>query len=70
MSVYLLREVKKFRADSQLEAENLVLNLKRKYDVVSQHIIRKDKKDETYFIVEILISVNLEKDPFTTYTME
>lgn len=69
MSIYLLREVKKFRADSQLEAENLVLSLKRKYDVASQRIIRKDKKDETYFIVELVIQVNSEKEPFTTYSL-
>lgn len=70
MSTYLLREVKKFRADSQLEAERLIDSLKRRYDVTSHRMIRKDKKDETYFIVEIVISVNSEREPFTSYTIE
>lgn len=70
MSTYLLKEVKKFRADSQLEAERLIDVLKRKYDVTSHRMIRKDRKDETYFIVEIVISVNSEREPFTSYTIE
>ena len=70
MSKYLLTQTMKFRCDSEMEANQLVQNFKSKYDVKSHRMIRKDKKDETYFIVEILISVNLEKDPFTTCTME
>lgn len=70
MSVYLLKDIRKFRADSQLEAERLINSLKRKYDVTSHRMIRKDKKDETYFIVEVVISVNSEKEPFTSYTIE
>lgn len=70
MSVYLLKDIRKFRADSQLEAERLINSLKRQYDVTSHRMIRKDKKDETYFIVEVVISVNSEKEPFTSYTIE
>ena len=70
MSRYLLKETKKFRADSQMEADSLVEYFKRKGDVTSSRIIRKDKKNETYFIVEITISVNNEKEPFTSFTME
>lgn len=69
MSIYLLKDVKKFRADSQLEAEKLINELKKKHDVSSHRVIRKDKKDETYFIVEITIQENLEKDPLTSYTL-
>lgn len=70
MSRYLLKETKKFRADSQMEADSLVEYFKRKGDVTSSRIIRKDKKNETYFIVEITISVNNEKEPFTSFTMD
>lgn len=70
MSRYLLKETKKFRADSQMEADSLVEYFKRKRDVTSSRIIRKDKKNETYFIVEITISVNNEKEPFTSFTMD
>ena len=70
MSRYLLKETKKFRADSQMEADSLVEYFKKKGDVTSSRIIRKDKKDETYFIVEITISVNNEKEPFTSFSME
>ena len=70
MSRYLLKETKKFRADSQMEADSLVEYFKRKGDVTSSRIIRKDKKNETYFIVEITISVNNEKEPFTSFSME
>lgn len=70
MSRYLLKETKKFRADSQMEADSLVEYFKKKGDVTSSRIIRKDKKDETYFIVEITISVNNEKEPFTSFTMD
>ena len=70
MSRYLLKETKKFRADSQMEADSLVEYFKKKGDVTSSRIIRKDKRDETYFIVEITISVNNEKEPFTSFSME
>lgn len=70
MSRYLLKETKKFRADSQMEADSLVEYFKKKGDVTSSRIIRKDKRDETYFIVEITISVNNEKEPFTSFTMD
>ena len=70
MSRYLLKETKKFRADSQMEADSLVEYFKKKGDVTSSRIIRKDKKDETYFIVEITISVNNEREPFTSFTMD
>ena len=70
MSIYLLREFKKFRCDSELEAERLMVEMKKKYDVVSKRVVRKDKKDETYFIVEISIAVNSEKEPYTSYSLE
>lgn len=70
MSKYLLRETKKFRTDSEMEANQLVMHFKSKFDVTSHRVIRRDKKDETYFIVEITISANDEKDPFNSYTME
>ena len=70
MSRYLLKETKKFRADSQMEADSLVEYFKKKGDVTSSRIIRKDKRDETYFIVEITISVNNEKEPLTSFTMD
>ena len=70
MSKYLLREIKKFRADSEMEANQLVQHFKSKCDVTTHRIIRKDKKDETYFIVELVISVNSEKEPFSSYSLE
>lgn len=70
MSTYLLRQIMKFITDSEMEANQLVQNFKHKHNVIAHRIIRKDKKDNSYFIVEIVISVNLEKDPFTTYTIE
>ena len=69
MSKYLLREIKKFRTDSEMEANQLVQHFKSKRDVTTHRIIRKDKKDETYFIVELVIQVNSEKEPFTTYSL-
>lgn len=69
MSIYLLKEVKKFRADSALEASALVEKFKKERDVVSQKTIRKDKKDETYFIVEVTVEVNSEKNPFDSYPL-
>ena len=69
MSRYLLREIKKFRTDSEMEANQLVQHFKSQCDVTTHRIIRKDKKDETYFIVELVIQVNSEKEPFTTYSL-
>ena len=69
MSKYLLREIKKFRTDSEIEANQLVQQFKSQCDVTTHRIIRKDKKDETYFIVELVIQVNSEKEPFTTYSL-
>lgn len=70
MSKYLLKQVNKFRADSEMEANQLVTDFKRKHDVAAHRIIRRDKKDETYFLVEIVVSVNSEKDPNSSYSME
>ena len=70
MSKYLLNNKMKFRADSEMEANQIVTHFKSKTDVKDHRVIRKDKKDETYFIVEITIQENLEKDPFTSYTLE
>ena len=69
MSKYLLREIKKFRTDSEIEANQLVQHFKSQCDVTTHRIIRRDKKDETYFIVELVIQVNSEKEPFTTYSL-
>lgn len=70
MSRYLLNQKMKFRADSQLEGETLINNLKKRFDVTSHKMVRKDKKDETYFIVEVVISVNSEKNPMDSYLLE
>ena len=69
MSKYLLREIKKFRTDSEMEANQLDQHFKSQCDVTTHRIIRKDKKDETYFIVDLVIQVNSEKEPFTTYSL-
>lgn len=69
MSKYLLREQKLFRADTEMEANQLVVDLKKKFDVSSSRITRRDKKDETYFIIEIRITVNSERDPSTSYSI-
>lgn len=70
MSRYLLKSINKFRADTQMEADSLVEHFKKKGDVTSSRIIRRDKKEETYFIVEITTSVNDEKEPNSSFTME
>ena len=70
MSKYLLTQVMKLRADSEMEANQLVIDFKRKYDVASHSIIRRDKRDETYFIVQINLVVNSEKEPITSFSME
>lgn len=70
MSKYLLRKTMKFRADSEQEANELVAYFKAKNDVVSHRIVRRDKRDETYFLVEIVISVNTENEPFTAYILD
>lgn len=69
MSKYLLRQTMKFRTDSENEANELVSHFKSKNDVVSHRILRRDKREETYFIVEIVISVNAENEPFTSYIL-
>lgn len=69
MSRYLLSKKIKFRADSQLEADTLINHLKSKFDVTSHKMVRKDKKDETYFVVEVVISVNSESNPMDSYLL-
>lgn len=68
MSKYLLNEVKKFLVDTELEAQTLVDNFRRNYDVVNHSITRKEKKEDLYFIVKITVKVNDEKDPCESYT--
>ncbi|HAU85109.1 MAG TPA: hypothetical protein DCW90_06300 [Lachnospiraceae bacterium] len=68
MSKYLLKEVKTFRTDSELEAAALVDMYKVKYDVVSYSIVRKDKKDDSYFVVKITLYINDEKNPCETFS--
>jgi len=68
MSKYLLNEVKRFRVDSELEAQALVDSFRRQFDVVDYSITKKEKKDETYFLVKIKTMVNIEKDPCEAYT--
>lgn len=69
MSKYLLKEVKTFKADTEGEANQLIQHFKTSKNVTSHAIIRKDKKDETYFIVQLVISENLEKDPSEAYIL-
>ena len=70
MGKYLLRQIMKFRADSENEANKLVSHFKQKHDVTTHRIVRKDKKDETYFVVEIVISENSEKEPDNAYILQ
>lgn len=69
MSRYLLKEVKTFRADTELEAASLIDKFKREYDVINHQSTRKEKKDETYYVVKITIRVNDEKYPNETYSI-
>lgn len=68
MSKFLLKEIKTFMVDTELEAQALVDGFRRKYDVVNHSISRKEKKEDVWFIVKITTRVNDEKDPCETYT--
>lgn len=70
MSKYLLNETKKFRADSEMEANQIVKYFKENFDVSSHSIVRKIKKDDQYFIVQIIMSHNSEKEPMFSYNLE
>lgn len=70
MSIYLLKDTKKFRCDSENEAERIVNAFKERFDVTKFEITRKTKKDDEYYVVTLTVSVNDEKEPVSAFIEE
>lgn len=70
MSIYLLKETRRFRADSQLEGEQIILVCKQRYNVISSKLVKKEKRDDLYYLVEVVCSFNDEREPMDTLGSE
>lgn len=70
MSKYLLKEAKRFRCDTEGEAEQLVEAFKEKNDVDSYEVKKKSTKTDEYFVVTVNLNFNTEKEPIFAYTEE
>lgn len=65
MSKFLLTEEKKFRVDSEEEAQALIEEYKDcpSGDLVSYTSTKKTTKEDEYFIVKVKLLCNDEKNP-------